>query len=106
MARKQTIEEVDNITDLEKLMLNTSLHGAITSLSPIKKGRKSLFFDGMLADNTSKVRVVGYEAHQQKKLNELYQNNVPIQLVDCEVKKARHGQGPFLGLKYHHKSLL
>ena len=47
----------------------------------------------MLADNTSKVRVVGFEVHQQKKLNELYQNNVPIQLVDCEVKKARHGQG-------------
>ena len=93
MARKRTIEEVDNITDLEKPMLNTSLHGAITSLSPIKKGRKSLFFDGMLADDTSKVQVVGYEAHQQKRLNKLYQNNVPIQLVDSEVKKAQHGQG-------------
>ena len=29
----QTIKEADNITDLEKPMLNTSLHGAITSLS-------------------------------------------------------------------------
>ena len=72
-------------------MLNTSLHGAITSLSPIKKGWKSLFFDRMLADNTSKVRVAGFEALQQKKLNELYQKNGPIQLVDCEVKKTRHG---------------
>ena len=41
----------------------------------------------MLADDTSKVRVVGLEAHQQKKLNELYQKSGPIQLVDCEVKK-------------------
>ena len=87
MAHKQTIKEADKITDLEKLMLSTSLHGAITSLSPIKKGRKSLFFDRMLADDTSKVRVVGLEAHQQKKLNELYQKSGPIQLVECEVKK-------------------
>ena len=93
MVHKQTIKEADNITDLEKPMLNTSLHGAITSLSPIKKRWKSLFFDRMLADDTSKVRVVGFEAHQQKKLNELYQKNGPIQLVDCEVKKTRHGQG-------------
>ena len=49
-------------------MLNTSLHEAITSLSPIKKGWKSLFSDGMLTDDTSKVWVVGFEAHQQKKL--------------------------------------
>jgi len=89
MVRKQTIKEADNITDLEKLMLNTSLHGAITSLSPIKKGGKSLFFDRMLTDDTSKVRVVGFEAHQQKKLNELCQKNGPIQLVDCEVKKKK-----------------
>jgi len=87
MVRKQTIKEADNITDQEKLMLNTSLHGAIMSLSPINKGGKSLFFDRMLADDTSKVQVVGFEAHQQKKLNELYQKNGPIQLVDCDVKK-------------------
>ena len=74
-------------------MLNTSRHGAITSLSPIMKGWKSLFFDRMLADNTSKVRVVGFEVLQQKKPNELYQKNGPIQLVDCEVKKTPHGQG-------------
>jgi len=67
MVRKQTIKEADNITYLEKPMLNTSLHGAITSLSPIKKGWKSLFFDRMLADNTTKVRVAGFEALQQKK---------------------------------------
>ena len=62
-------------------------------LSPIKKGQKSLFFDRMLADDTSKVRVVGFEVLQQKKPNELYQKNGPIQLVDSEVKKTRHGQG-------------
>jgi len=55
MVLKQTIKEADNIADLEKPTLNTSLHRAITSLSPIKKGWKSLFFDRMLVDNTSKV---------------------------------------------------
>jgi len=73
----------------------------LPSLSPIKKGWKSLFFDRMLADDTLKVRVVGFEAHQQKKLNELYQENGPIQLVDFEVKKTRHGQGYEVLLKAH-----
>ena len=101
MARKRTIEEVESITDIEKPMLSTSLHGAITSLSPVKKGRKSVFFDGMMADETSKVRLVGFSPHQQKKLNELYQKDIPIQLVDCEVKQARQGQGFEVLLKHN-----
>jgi len=70
MARKQTIKEVDNITDLEKPMLNTSLQSwSHHFIPPIKKG---LFFNRMLTDDTSKVRVVGFKAHQQKNINELY----------------------------------
>jgi hypothetical protein len=43
---------------LRKVMLMAQqqiqpFHGAITSLSPVKKGRNSIFIDGMLADDTS-----------------------------------------------------
>ena len=36
---------------------------------------------------------------QQRKLNELYQNNVPVQLANCEIKRARQGEGYELMLK-------
>ena len=42
-------------------MANTKIHGSITSLSPIKKGRNSVFFDGTPADGASKIRVVDFD---------------------------------------------
>ena len=53
---------------------NTSIiiHGAITSLSPVKKGGNFIFFDGTLADETSKIQAVGFVAQQQRKLNHRY----------------------------------
>ena len=62
MARKRTHEAIEQIDDVDGPIANTSIHGAITSLSPVKKGRNSIFFDGTLADETSKIRVVGFDA--------------------------------------------
>ena len=59
MARKRTHEAIEQCG---RAIANTSIHGAITSLSPVKKGRNSIFFDGTLADETSKIRVVGFDA--------------------------------------------
>ena len=75
MARKRTYEDVERIDDVDGPISSTRMHGAIISLSPVKKGRKSIFFDGMLADNTSKIRLVGFDAQQQRKLNDYHQKN-------------------------------
>ena len=91
-TRKRTIDEVEHLESLNKPQCNTSLHGAIASLSPVKKGRNSLFFDGTIADETSQVRIVGFTVQQQKKLNNLYQNKKPVNFVDCEVKPSRQGE--------------
>ena len=78
--------------DLESLNLTPAyIHGAITSLSPVKKGRNSQFFDGTIADETSQVRIVGFTVQQQKKLNSFYQNKKLVNFVDCEVKPSRQG---------------
>ena len=68
------------------------MHGAIIPLSPVQRGRKSLFFDGMLADESSKIPLVGFDAQQQRKLHEYHQKNVAVQLVNCEVKPSRQGE--------------
>ena len=57
MAKKRTYEEIDHIDDVDGPATNTTIHGAITALSPVKKGRNSLFFDGTLADDTSTIRL-------------------------------------------------
>ena len=48
-----------------------------------------LFFDGTLADEKSKIRVVGFDAQQQRKLNNYHQKNIPVELINCEVKSSR-----------------
>ena len=61
MAKKRSYEEILNIDDVKEPISSTSIHGAIVTLSPVKKGRKSNFFDGMLADETSQIRLVGFQ---------------------------------------------
>ena len=96
MAKKRTYKEIDYIDDVDSPATNTTIHGAITA-TPGTKGR--IFFDGMLADDTSTMRLVGFAATQQKKLEEYQQKNVAVELRNCEVKRSRYGEGYELMLK-------
>ena len=51
-----------------EMLSNTSIHGAVVTLSPVKKGRKAMFFDGLLADETSQIRLVGFQGMQTTKV--------------------------------------
>ena len=72
------------IDDVDGPIANTSIiiHGAITSLSPVKKGGNSNFFDRTLADETSKIQVVGFDVQQQRKLNNYHQKNIHVELIN------------------------
>lgn len=98
-SKKRKFSEIEQIDDVNGPLPNSCIHGAITSLSPIKPGRKSAYFDGVLADDTSKIRFVGFEPLQQKKLVNLQQQNVPVQIDNCEIKTARQGEGYEVMLK-------
>ena len=66
MARKRrSIYEVEDLDTLDQPIPKAKVHGVITSLSPVKKGRTCSYFDGTLADGTSKIRVVGFSSSQQ-----------------------------------------
>ena len=93
MARRRTIEEIDSFTDVHKPIPNSTVSGTLTSLSPVEAGRNASFFEGTLADYTAKIRVVGFETFQQKKLCELFEQKATVKLVNCEVKQARSGDG-------------
>ena len=52
-----------------------------------------------IADETSKIRVVGFDTQQQRKLNNYHQKNIPVELINCEVKSSRYGEGYEVMLK-------
>ena len=53
----------------------------------------------MLADETSKIRLVGFDVAQQKKLQDFQLKKMLVELVNCEVKEFRFGEGYQLMLK-------
>lgn len=91
VARKRPIEEVDRLDLLTTPVPNASLHGAVTSLSPVKKGRNSNYFDGTLYDGHHQVRIVGFLPAQQKKLDGFWISKKAVAVKNCEVKPSRQG---------------
>ena len=93
MAKKRTYSEISTLEDIKSPMSNTTIHGAITAISPVKKGRKSIFFEGTLTDSTAAIRLVGFNIIQQKKFLDFRKRKIPAQLVNCELKSSRYSQG-------------
>ena len=70
MVRKRSFEdiesiEVENFDSVDKPISSANIHGVVTSLSPIKKGRMRNYFDG-----TSKMRMIGFNSKQRTMMNE------------------------------------
>lgn len=91
LPRKRHFEEVDRLDLLTKPLPNASLHGAVTSLSKVKEGRNSSYFDGTLYDGCRQVRLVGFLPAQQKKLDGFCTKKKPVAFKNCEVKQSRQG---------------
>jgi hypothetical protein len=87
--RKLELEEVDS---LEEPVSTASLHAVVSSLSPVKKGRNSDYFEGTVTDGKSTVRLVGFKRSQQSKIQRFMDKQQPILLDDCEINTA--GRGP------------
>ena len=45
IANKRYHEKIENVDDVDGPISTTSNHGAIVRLSPVKKGRKTMFPD-------------------------------------------------------------
>jgi hypothetical protein len=89
--RQLELEELHHFDEINKPVANATVHGAITSLSPLKKGRNSSYFDGAIADDTTKLRLVGFSSNQQRKLSNFFSTHTIIQLQNCQIKESREG---------------
>ena len=84
MASKRKREEVDDFEGVANPLGSANVHGVISSLSSIKKGRKSNYFDGTVSDGKSKLRLVGFSQGQQKQMQDLM-----AQKSQCNWRTAR-----------------
>lgn len=69
--RKHPLEEVHSLESVDHPVDNASVHVAIDELSPVKKGKQSIYFNGCVTDCESRMRNVGFSAEQQQKLASL-----------------------------------
>ena len=90
-TRKRQLEELEHLDAAQQPIANASLHAAVTSLSPLKKGRNSNYFEGTVADQSTKLRLVGFSSDQQRKLSTFFKNRTTINLKNCQIKESREG---------------
>ena len=91
MARKRGLEEVEKFNEVDKAISNASIYGVLTSVSPVKKGRRTNYFEGTVSDGNSKLRLVGFDTKQQKRMDELMAKKKAIAKKNCEIKQSRRG---------------
>ena len=77
------------LEDLEKTnpVPHAFLHGVIKSLSPIKKGKKSDFFEGKCYFNNKShpSRFVGFSPRQHDTLKKIKEEKKPVHFDDIEI---------------------
>ena len=68
------------------------VHGLLASVSRVKKGRNSEYFEGILSDGECKLRFVGFHRLQHKKLSSFWKERKPVFLRNCKIKKSRNSE--------------
>ena len=70
---------------------SVTVHGVVTSLSPMKESKtKVKYFRGTIADQSKKVSVVSFEPKLWKRLNQSHENCSSVALVNCNIQEARN----------------
>ena len=87
------------LSHLDEPLDSASIHGVISSLSPVKKWCKSNYFDGSVSDGKSKVGLVGFSPLQRMRMKTLMEKKQAVKLEDCKVRHARRGQKMEIVLK-------
>ena len=88
--RSRDVAGLDEIGD--EPISSANVHVVVTALSPLKQGRKSVYFDGVVSDGSTSRRVVAFSEKQLKTLKGFKESKMPAELQDCQVKHGVHGE--------------
>ncbi len=70
---------------------SATVHGMVTSVSPMKGKSATKFFDGYVTDGATKLRFVGFNVDKAKQLEQHANDNETVELANCRIKHALHG---------------
>ena len=92
--RKRTSSQVEfeDLSSITQTESRATVHGMVTSFSPMKQNAKKCF-DGYMSDGRKRIRFVGFQQKNQDKIAEITKEGKPVVLSNCSVKKARSGDG-------------
>ena len=84
--------EVECISDVVAVSSNANLQGVVT-VSPMRKGKGTSYFDGMIADGKGSLRLYGFDSNVRRRLLETMESGKGggVVLKHCEIKRAKHG---------------
>ena len=82
---KRSLQEFLEVSSVDEPTTSAMIHGVVSTVSPMKKGRKCQYFNGTLTDGQKDIRILGFDEAQQKKLKESFISKQAIVLGNCEV---------------------
>ena len=86
-----TSEQVQ-VSDIVGQKRNTTVHGVVVSLSPIKesaKNKEKKYFNAQIADDKKVVRMVSFDPKLWPNMEQSKEDHSSIALVNCDIQKAR-----------------
>ena len=85
-SRKRLFEEYDNLGSADSPCKAAKIHGMLTNLSPMRSGK---YFEGHISDDTTSLRLVGFDTAQQRELAAYHDKGQTVSLQNCKVQKSR-----------------
>lgn len=86
-SSKRPLDEYDELCLASTPSKSARVHGIVTQLSPMKSGK---YFDGKLSDDTSSVRIVGFDKKKQRELVQL--QNEAVVIENCQIVKSKYSE--------------
>ena len=68
-GRQVNVQDICSLRQVINAVPNACVKGMVTSVSRVKQGRNSKFFDGTMYDGDSKMRFVGFYKDQHKRIS-------------------------------------
>ena len=92
ISQKRKIREddiFDDIVSINEPSSSATVHGVVTSLSPMEKGKSCEYFDGSLSDQTANIQFVGFSTSVGRKLFQHQEKNDSVTLSHCQVQQSQ-----------------
>lgn len=85
--------EFDDISSIDEASdgYEATVHGVITSVSPMKGQSYKKYFDGYVTDGQKKLRFVGFSPEKAKQLDDFANDKQSVVLKKCCIKNVRSG---------------